>query len=347
MSKKIFAAGLGIATNDSNGNVIEVFFAKAFIQSEKNFDAVSDFVRLCSEVFGYDGGSHTYSIKDFNVDHLIDIFKDHSGTVAFLEAVKTAQDRAYITILEKDEEIQDIFQAYLKLTLLSNRAVKPNCLDLNGIFPKLPNLAWTSEGPITIDDLPSRQLVARVAGKNLEIFSVDKFPKMANHVVPRGVRIADASRVRIGAHLSEGTTVMHEGFCNFNAGTLGESMVEGRISAGVVIGNGSDLGGGCSTMGTLSGGNKVRISIGEKCLVGANAGVGIPLGDNCIIEAGLYVTAGAKLKFYNGDDLPLVIKASELSGESDILFRRNSLDGGIEAIQKQNEVVLNEELHKN
>lgn len=347
MSKNIFAAGLGIATTDSKNNVIEVFFAKSFLQTEKNHDAVSDFVKICSEIFSYDGGNSTFSISEMNIDHLIEIFDGHSGTISFLDTVRSAQSRAYITILEKDEAPKDIFESYLKLSLLSSRAVKPNCLDLDGIFANLPNLVWTSQGAMTLEDYSEHQLAARVQGINLEVYSVDKFPKMLNHIVPSGVRVGDASRIRLGAHLGDGTTVMHEGFVNFNAGTLGKGMIEGRISAGVVVGDGSDLGGGCSTMGTLSGGNNIRISVGENCLIGANAGVGIPLGDNCIIEAGLYITAGSKVTYLGDDNFPTVMKASELTGVSDLLFRRNSQSGAIEVIKKVNEVTLNEELHKN
>ncbi len=347
MSNNIFAAGLGVATTDSNGKVIEMFYHKAFVQSEKNMGPVSDFVRICKEIFDYQGGNMTYSIAEMNIDHLKDIFNGHSGTIKFLDAVKSAQDRAYITILQKDEAPKDIFESYLKLTLLSNRLVKPNCQNLDGIFANLPNLVWTSQGPISVDDFADRQLSAKVAGVNLEVYSVDKFPKMLNYVVPKGIRVGDAARVRLGAHLSEGTTVMHEGFVNFNAGTLGKGMIEGRISAGVVVGDGSDLGGGCSTMGTLSGGNDTRISVGKDCLIGANAGVGIPLGDRCVIEAGLYVTAGSKVTYLGDNNFPRLLKASEFAGCDDLLFRRNSHSGRIEVIKKTNKVELNEELHKN
>lgn len=347
MSNNIFAAGLGIATTDSKGDVIEVYYSKAFVQTKKNMVAVSDFVRICKEIFDYDGGCKTYSIADMNIDHLIDIFSGHQGTIDFLDSVRDAQDRVYFTILQKDESPIDIFESYLKLTLLSNRSVEPNSIDLYGLFSNLPNLVWTNQGPISVDDYPSRQLKARVNGEVLEVFSVDKFPKMLNHVIPTGVRVGDAARVRLGAHLSEGTTVMHEGFVNFNAGTLGKSMIEGRISAGVVVGDGSDLGGGCSTMGTLSGGNNIRISVGKDCLIGANAGIGIPLGDRCVVEAGLYVTAGSKIIYLGSSNFPRLLKASEFAGHDDLLFRRNSHSGRVEVIKKINEVTLNEELHKN
>ena len=209
--------------------------------------------------------------------------------------------------------------AYLRLHLLSHRLVRPNELNLDGVFGALPNVAWTSHGPVDPAALPHVRLRARAAGETLVVHGVDKFPRMTDYVVPTGVRIADASRVRLGAYLGEGTTVMHEGFVNFNAGTLGTSMVEGRISAGVVVGDGSDVGGGASIMGTLSGGGTARISVGERCLLGANSGIGISLGDDCVVEAGLYVTAGTRVRLPDG----AVVKAGELSGASGLLLRRH------------------------
>jgi 2,3,4,5-tetrahydropyridine-2-carboxylate N-succinyltransferase len=217
--------------------------------------------------------------------------------------------------------------AYLRLHLLSHRLVKPRSINLDGVFGLLANVAWTSLGPVAIDTLTAVQIAARAQGISINVFGVDKFPRMVDYVVPSGVRIADADRVRLGAHLAEGTTVMHEGFVNFNAGTLGTSMVEGRISAGVVVGNGSDIGGGASIMGTLSGGGKEVISVGEGCLIGANAGLGISLGDGSVVEAGTYITAGSKVSLPDGQ----VVKARELSGAKNILFRRNSQTGSLEA----------------
>jgi 2,3,4,5-tetrahydropyridine-2-carboxylate N-succinyltransferase len=214
------------------------------------------------------------------------------------------------------------------------------------MFGLLINTAWTNEGPIDVRELADRQLSARMEGRTIEVFSVDKFPKMLNFIVPTGIRVGDAARVRLGAHLAEGTTVMHEGFVNFNAGTLGSSMVEGRISAGVVVGNGSDLGGGCSTMGTLSGGGNIVIGVGEKCLIGANAGIGIGLGDRCIVESGLYITAGSKVAVLDeNNQLVSTVKARELSGQSDLLFRRNSETGAIECKTNKTAIALNEALH--
>ncbi|ADU49108.1 2,3,4,5-tetrahydropyridine-2,6-dicarboxylate N-succinyltransferase [Intrasporangium calvum] len=233
--------------------------------------------------------------------------------------------------------------AYLRLHLLSHCLVRPNTINLDGIFGALPNVVWTNLGPCAVDDFEQTRLRLRALGP-VQVFGVDKFPRMTDYVVPTGVRIADADRVRLGAHLSPGTTVMHEGFCNFNAGTLGASMVEGRIVQGVVVGDGSDIGAGASIMGTLSGGGTERVSIGERCLVGANGGIGIALGDDCVVEAGLYVTAGTKVTMPDGS----VVKARELSGASNILFIRNSETGTVEArARKGTGITLNAALHAN
>ena len=247
-----------------------------------------------------------------------------------------------------DEPIEDVVSAYLKLHLISYRFVLPNSINLDGLFNALPNVAWTNKGPISIDEIDQELLNSKQNKNDLFIRSLDKFPQLVDYIIPKNVRIADASRVRLGAYLSPGTTIMHEGFVNFNAGTLGTAMIEGRISAGVVVGDNSDLGGGCSTMGTLSGGNNIKISIGENCLIGANAGVGIPLGDNCTIEAGLYITAGTKIEVYkeNGD-IDGVFKGSELSNCSNLVFLRNSQNGKVFAKVNQKSINLNSELHKN
>ena len=218
--------------------------------------------------------------------------------------------------------------AYLRLHLLSHRLVKPHGLALDGVFGILSNVVWTSVGPCAVEDFEITRARLKAAHGHVSVYGVDKFPRMVDYVVPSGVRIADADRVRLGAHLASGTTVMHEGFVNFNAGTLGTSMVEGRISAGVIVGDGTDVGGGASIMGTLSGGGKEVIAIGEKCLLGANSGLGISLGDNCVIEAGTYITAAAKVKLPDGE----IVKAGTLSGANNLLFRRNSLDGGLEVV---------------
>jgi 2,3,4,5-tetrahydropyridine-2-carboxylate N-succinyltransferase len=233
---------------------------------------------------------------------------------------------------------------YLRLHLLSHRLVSPRSINLDGIFNSLPNVVWTSAGPCAIEGFEGVRTRLRARGGHLTIYGVDKFPRMVDYVVPTGVRIGDADRVRLGAHLAEGTTVMHEGFVNFNAGTLGTSMIEGRISAGVVVGRDSDVGGGASIMGTLSGGGTEVISIGERCLLGANAGIGIALGDDCIVEAGLYVTAGTRVTLPGGE----VVKARTLSGENGLLFIRNSVTGAVELRRRQRSgVALNAELHAN
>jgi 2,3,4,5-tetrahydropyridine-2-carboxylate N-succinyltransferase len=239
---------------------------------------------------------------------------------------------------------KDASDVYLRLHLLSHRYARPRSLNLDGAFGLLANVAWTNYGPVALDSLEDVRWNAKVHGDTLTVHGVDKFPRMTDYVVPSGVRIADADRVRLGAHLAPGTTVMHEGFCNFNAGTLGASMVEGRISAGVIVGDGSDIGGGASIMGTLSGGGKEMITIGERCLLGANSGIGISLGDECIVEAGLYITAGSMLQVPDGS----WVKARELSGVNGLLFRRNSKSGTVEAVQRTgNWGGLNAALHKN
>ena len=224
----------------------------------------------------------------------------------------------------------DARDAYLRLHLLSHRLVKPHGQVLDGIFGLLSNVVWTSAGPCAVEGFELTRARLKIKYGSVAVYGVDKFPRMVDYVIPSGVRIADADRVRLGAYLAHGTTVMHEGFVNFNAGTLGTSMVEGRISAGVVVGDGTDVGGGASIMGTLSGGGKEVISIGEKCLLGANSGLGISLGDNCVIEAGTYITAAAKVTLPNGE----VVKAGSLSGASNLLFRRNSLTGGLEVVMR-------------
>jgi 2,3,4,5-tetrahydropyridine-2-carboxylate N-succinyltransferase len=224
----------------------------------------------------------------------------------------------------------DAKDAYLRLHLLSHRLVKPHGQSLDGIFGLLANVVWTSVGPCAVEGFELTRAKLKAKYGTVTVYSVDKFPRMVDYVIPSGVRIADADRVRLGAHLASGTTIMHEGFVNFNAGTLGASMVEGRISAGVVVGDGTDVGGGASIMGTLSGGGKEVISIGEKCLLGANSGLGISLGNNCVIEAGTYITAAAKVTLPDGE----IVKAGTLSGANDLLFRRNSLTGGLEAVMR-------------
>lgn len=259
-----------------------------------------------------------------------------------IRGVRTGTVRTVIDDLQTPPT--DVADVYLRLQLLSHRLVTPHSINLDGIFGILPNVAWTDLGAIAISEVPAAKLRAAAKGRTIVILGVDKFPRMIDYVVPSGVRIADADRVRLGAHLAEGTTVMHEGFCNFNAGTLGASMVEGRISAGVVVGPGSDIGGGASIMGTLSGGGSEVISVGSNSLIGANAGIGISLGDDCIVEAGCYITAGSKITLPDGE----TTKARDLSGVNGLLFRRNSQTGALEATPRSGVWGgLNEALHAN
>jgi 2,3,4,5-tetrahydropyridine-2-carboxylate N-succinyltransferase len=253
-----------------------------------------------------------------------------------------------VEIADLDGAPASTADVWLRLHLLSTRLVKPHGMSMDGVFGLLTNVVWTSAGPCAVEGFETTRARLRASGQHVTVFGVDKFPRLVDYVVPSGVRIADADRVRLGAHLAEGTTVMHEGFVNFNAGTLGTSMVEGRISAGVVVGDGSDVGGGSSIMGTLSGGGKEVISVGERCLLGANAGIGISLGDDCVVEAGCYVTAGTKVTVTDIDGKPQVVKAATLSGVDNILLRRNSVSGAIEAVPwKGDGIALNAALHAN
>ena len=272
--------------------------------------------------------------------------------LAKLEGVDEARGVRRSVVRTVIEDLQtapaDTADVWLRLHLLSHRLVTPHSINLDGVFGLLTNVVWTSAGPCAVEGFETTRMRLKEAHGHLSVYGVDKFPRMTDYVLPAGVRIADADRVRLGAHLAEGTTVMHEGFVNFNAGTLGASMVEGRISAGVVVGDGSDVGGGASIMGTLSGGGSEVISVGERCLIGANAGIGISLGDDCVVEAGCYVTAGTKVTVKDMDNKPKVIKAAELSGSSNVLFRRNSTTGVVEAVPwKGQGIELNAALHAN
>jgi 2,3,4,5-tetrahydropyridine-2,6-dicarboxylate N-succinyltransferase len=291
-------------------------------------------------------------LASFAGDKILDVWYpdplDDRADLSDLEMVDEArgvETRSVTTIIsDLGEPPSDPADAYLRLHLLSHRVHAPQDINVDGIFGVLHNVVWTTEGPCDVDGftLTKRRLIA--TGRSPAVTSVDKFPRMIDYVVPTGVRIADGDRVRLGAHLGEGTVVMHEGFVNFNAGTLGKSMVEGRISAGVLVGNGSDVGGGASIMGTLSGGGTEVVSIGENCLLGANSGVGISLGDGCVVEAGLYVTAGTVVTLPDGS----TAKGRDLSGADDILFRRNSVSGAVEALPRTGTWGgLNEALHDN
>lgn len=287
---------------------------------------------------------------------------DVSGTVR-LSVAEVAPELAALAGHDEDRDVDvvvvrtvienladkavDAYDAYLRLHLLSHRLVPPHGLNADGLFGVLTNVVWTNHGPCAIEGFETARARLRRRGQ-VTVYGIDKFPRMVDYVVPSGVRIADADRVRLGAHLASGTTVMHEGFVNFNAGTLGSSMVEGRISAGVVVDDGSDVGGGASIMGTLSGGGTQVISVGRRCLLGANAGLGISLGDDCVIEAGLYVTAGTKVTLLDGDRTATTVKARELSGANNLLFRRNSVSGAVEVVKRDGTgITLNEALHAN
>ncbi len=353
--RKPLAFGVGIAHVNKVGDVIDAFFP--FPNYMSNFGSAA----VMADVVGHVSGTASYKVEPHQLAKMIGYFlpfegdgKRHDNIDAIKAVLNTVQGCmekhgairvavvSFIDQPEKDAGPQTVADAYLRLHLLSHRLVKPNGINLDGIYGKLPNNAWTNEGPIALEELPTRRLDALMRRHPLHVNAVDKFPRMVDYVVPSGVRIADASRVRLGAHLGTGTTVMHEGFCNFNAGTLGASMVEGRISAGVVVGDQSDIGGGASIMGTLSGGGKAKITIGRGCLIGANAGTGISLGNRCVIEAGLYVTAGMPV-VYNETS----IKAGDLSGKDELTFRRNGNTGQVEVLDRPNNVELNEELHKN
>ena len=272
----------------------------------------------------------------------------HLAVLAGTDPHRRVRQNVVRTVIDLDAPPADVPDAYLRLHLLSHRLVAPHGVNLTGIFGILPNVVWTNHGPCPVEDFESTRLRLRAAhgtSARVEVLAVDKFPRMTDYVVPAGVRIADADRVRLGAHLAPGTTVMHEGFVNFNAGTLGASMVEGRISAGVVVGDGSDIGGGASIMGTLSGGGAHVISIGRRSLLGANSGIGISLGDDCVVEAGCYITAGTKATFVPEGR---VVKARELSGADGLLWRRNSLSGGVEVLPRAGRTfTLNDALHAN
>ena len=338
-----FAIGLGTVTRNSEKKIIEAWFPEPLLSvPETLLEQLPD--------LGYQGGNEVLELRSSGLHTIAQTMGEAGHDVtAQLAARGVAYDADLVlVVLASDAAPQSVAEGFLKLHLISHRLVKPHGTDLSGLFGLLHNIAWTNQGPIDLPDLPERQMVARLSRETLSVNCIDKFPKMADYVVPSGVRIADTARVRLGAYVGEGTTVMHEGFINFNAGTLGKGMIEGRISAGVVVGDGSDLGGGCSTMGTLSGGGNIIISVGENCLIGANSGIGIPLGDRCTVESGLYVTAGTKVQMLDDKQQPVeVVKARELANKSDLLFRRNSTSGQVECLTNKSAVALNEELHAN
>jgi 2,3,4,5-tetrahydropyridine-2-carboxylate N-succinyltransferase len=335
-----FSIGIGVGTQNSQHEWLEVFYPAPLLHpSTEIITAVTSMVHVTA-------GNTATQITPAQSQILYNALLNIGINYPWLQAMETSLRPLVVTILETDATPSSVPEVYLKLQLLSHRLVKPHTINLGGIFGLLPNVAWTDKGAIDMRDLPARQLQARLMGEVLEVASVDKFPKMTNYVVPSGVRVAHTARVRLGAYLGEGTTIMHEGFVNFNAGTEGPGMVEGRISAGVFVGRGSDIGGGASTMGTLSGGNNVVISLGEGCLLGANAGVGIPLGDRCTVEAGLYITAGSVITLIdNNRQVAGTCKARDLAGKSDLLFRRNSVSGALECLTNRSAIELNESLH--
>ena len=321
------AWGLGLATVTDDGNTLDVWYPKPILGDEPA-DGDAALLATLSAMERKDAarGVHTTVVR---------------------------------TWADLDDAPQTVAGAYLRLHVLSHRLARPNTINLDGIFSRLPNVVWTSAGPCAAEDFEAAHTRLRAAlGRPVQVHSVDKFPRMTDYVLPPGVRIGNAAHVRLGAYLSEGTTIMHSGFVNYNAGTLGRSMVEGRISQGVVIGDGSDVGGGASTMGMLSGGGRQRVALGERCLLGANSGLGIPLGDDCVVEAGLYLTAGTKLAIRPSGGVvpgshglfkePRVVSARELAGASNVLFRRNSQSGAVEALSRGGKgIELNSALHAN
>ncbi|MBC3950505.1 2,3,4,5-tetrahydropyridine-2,6-dicarboxylate N-succinyltransferase [Pseudomonas folii] len=341
MSTTLFSLAFGVGTQNRQGAWLEVFYAQPLINPS------AELIAAVTPVLGYTGGNQAITFNTDQASKLAEALKSvDAGQAALLTRLAESHKPLVATLLAEDAALTSTPEAYLKLHLLSHRLVKPHGLSLAGIFPLLPNVAWTSQGAIDLTELAPRQLEARLKGELLEVFSVDKFPKMTDYVVPTGVRIADSARIRLGAYIGEGTTVMHEGFVNFNAGTEGPGMIEGRVSAGVFVGKGSDLGGGCSTMGTLSGGGNIVIKVGEGCLIGANAGIGIPLGDRNTVESGLYVTAGTKVALLDDQNkLVKIVKARDLAGQPDLLFRRNSETGAVECKTHKSAIELNEALH--
>lgn len=338
----LYSFGLGIGTQNNHGDWLEVYYPRPLLNPGKE---VSD---ILQSVLDYQGGNQAMDLSTEQLSKLAGAFASSGDAdqAAIAKQLQESSRPAVATVLANDDAPGSVPEGYLKLHLLSHRLVKPNSTNLTGLFGVLRNVAWTSEGAIDLEELPARQLQARLTGNSLSVDSIDKFPKMVDYVVPAGVRIADTARVRLGAYIGEGTTIMHEGFVNFNAGTESTSMVEGRISQGVFVKSGSDLGGGSSTMGTLSGGGNIIITIGEKCLLGANSGLGIPLGDRCTIEAGLYITSGTKVTLLDDQNKVVdQVKARDLAGKDDLLFRRNSSTGAVECLTNKSAVELNEALH--
>ncbi|MDG0999716.1 MAG: DapH/DapD/GlmU-related protein [Pseudomonadales bacterium] len=338
-SSQFTSLAFGIGTQNKHSEWLEVFYPTPVYQPSK------DLVDAIKSVTGYQSGNEAIELDAAMLAELGDAISDDIQSTLVKKLAKSSQPTV-LMMMATDSEIASIPEAYLKLHLLSYRYVKPNEQNLVGIFSKLPNVAWTSDGAIDPAELEEAILKARIEGRHIEVASVDKFPKLTNYVLPTGVRIAHTARVRLGAYLGEGTTVMHEGFVNFNAGSIGPNMIEGRVSQGVLMREGSDLGGGASTMGTLSGGGEMVLTIGKDCLIGANAGAGIPLGDRCTIEAGTYITAGTLVQVFDENKKFIkLVKARELAGQSDMLFIRHSQTGAIECRTNQKAIKLNDALH--
>ncbi len=327
---------MGLATvTSTNGLVLDTWFP----HPELGVDGANDLEAL----------DHAHAVASGTMDLALTAASAALGAdLTHLQGTEQLRRVRIVPVVTVIEDLADppldAYDAYLRLHLLSHRLIRPNECSVEGIFAVLNTVVWTNAGPCPVEGFEDIRLALRTAGHQVEVFGLDKFPRMTDYVVPSGVRIADADRVRLGAHLGAGTIVMHEGFVNFNAGTLGQAMVEGRISQGVVVGEASDIGGGASIMGTLSGGGKEIVSVGERCLLGANSGIGISLGDECTVEAGLYVTAGSRVTLPDG----AVVKAAELSGRSGLLFRRNSVSGAMEVVARSGSWGgLNDALHQN
>lgn len=339
-----FALAIGIGTQNQHGEWLEVYYPKPLLNPS---DAL---IKVFQETLELNNDTVVQPVAAGQLGRLSQQLEaaGEAEQAALVSQLHGSVQPLVAVLLPTDTAPKSVPEAYLKLHLLSHRLVKPHGTVLDGMFGVLPNVAWTNQGAIDLAELPARQMAARLKGETISVDCIDKFPKMTDYVVPAGVRIADTARVRLGAHLGEGTTIMHEGFVNFNAGTEGPGMIEGRISAGVMVGTGSDLGGGCSTMGTLSGGGNIVISVGEACLLGANSGIGIPLGDRCTVEAGLYITAGTKVNVLDDSGTVVkTVKARDLAGQNDLLFRRNSETGAVQCKTNRSAVELNEALHSN
>ncbi len=335
-----YSFGIGAGTKNTRGEWLEVFYPLPLINIDKKLsDTINNILKPKDE--DIEPSSRQLALLEKEIDST-----NYTSFSRILSSLQESQQDIVAVVLKNDVAPKSVPQAYLKLHLLSHRLVKPHQTDLNGIFGILKNIAWTNKGAIDYEELSDHILDSKCSGSPIIIHSIDKFPKMVDYVVPAGIRIADSSRVRLGAYVGKGTTVMHEGFINFNAGTEGPNMIEGRISAGVFCSSGTDIGGGASIMGTLSGGGEQVISIGRNCLLGANSGTGISLGNNCIIEAGLYLTAGTIVSVFDSDNnKQTTMKAKELNGSNDLLFRRNSISGNVECLPNINKVELNEMLH--